>query len=71
MANIDLKEAYFFIPFHPGSKKFLRSKFQNQTYEFQCSPFVFVFSPLCIHQTYKTSYNLPQESGPFACNLPR
>lgn len=39
MANIDLKEAYFFIPIHSSSKKFLRFKFHNQTYEFQCLPF--------------------------------
>lgn len=39
MANIDLKEAYFFVPIHSTSKKYLRFKFQNQTYEFQCLPF--------------------------------
>lgn len=39
MTNIDLKEAYFFIPIHLSSRKFLRFKFKNQTYEFQCLPF--------------------------------
>lgn len=39
MANIDLKEAYFFIPIHSSSRKYLRFKFQGQVYEFQCLAF--------------------------------
>lgn len=51
MANIDLKDAYFFVPIHSSSKKYLRFRFQNQTYEFQCLPFglssaPFVFTKL-------------------------
>ena len=34
MARIDLKNAYFLIPMHNDSRKFLRFYFKNQLYEF-------------------------------------
>lgn len=39
MANIDLKEAYFLCPIHKDFRKYLRFKFLDQIYEFQCLPF--------------------------------
>lgn len=53
MAHIDLKEAYFLIPIHENSKKYLRFKFFNQTYEFQCLPFGLCSAPLIFTKLMK------------------
>ena len=35
MISVDMKDAYFHIPVHPRSRKFLRFVFNNQTYQFR------------------------------------
>ena len=37
--SIDLKDAYFHVPIHPGSWKFLRFAMEGQTYQFVALPF--------------------------------
>lgn len=39
MSSIDLKDAYFLIPIHTSSRKYLRFSFNNILYEFTCLPF--------------------------------
>lgn len=39
MSSIDLKEAYFLIPVHVSSRKYLRFSFKNNLFEFKCLPF--------------------------------
>ncbi|XP_015119029.1 uncharacterized protein LOC107042483 [Diachasma alloeum] len=39
LATLDLKDAYFLVPIHPDSKKFLRFSYNGQLYEFNCLPF--------------------------------
>lgn len=39
MSTVDLKDAYFLIPIHNEHKKFLRFKFGNKLYQFNCLPF--------------------------------
>ena len=39
MATVDLEDAYFVIPIEESFKKFLRFKFENVFYEFNCLPF--------------------------------
>ena len=37
--KIDLQDAYFHIPIHPSSRKYLRFAFENKVYQFQVLPF--------------------------------
>lgn len=51
MTSIDMKDAYFFVPIHNDSKKFLRFQFHSKTYQFNVLPFglntaPFVFTKL-------------------------
>ena len=38
--KIDLQDAYFHVPIHPSSRKYLRFAFENRVYQFQVLPFV-------------------------------
>ncbi len=38
MASVDLKDAYYSIPIHPQSRKYLRFLWQGQLYQFTCLP---------------------------------
>ena len=37
--KIDLQDAYFYVPIHPNSRKYLRFAFENRVYQFQVLPF--------------------------------
>ena len=37
--KIDLQDAYFHIPIHPSSRKYLRFSFENKVYQFRVLPF--------------------------------
>ena len=37
--KIDLQDAYFHVPIHPSSRKYLRFAFENRVYQFQVLPF--------------------------------
>ena len=37
--SIDLKDAYFHVPVHPASRKFMRIFFQGKVYQFKALPF--------------------------------
>ena len=37
--KIDLQDAYFHVPIHPDSRKYLRFAFENRVYQFQVLPF--------------------------------
>ena len=37
--KIDLQDAYFHVPIHPSSRKYLRFAFKNRVYQFQVLPF--------------------------------
>lgn len=39
MTSIDMKDAYFLVPIHSDHKKFLRFKYNDILYEFNCLPF--------------------------------
>lgn len=45
LATIDLTEAYFSIPIHRESKKFLRFRFEDQLFEFNYMPFGLCTAP--------------------------
>ena len=54
MCNIDLKDAYFLIPVHKSSRKFLRFQFQGQLFEFTCLPFGLSTSPYVFTKVMRT-----------------
>ena len=37
--KIDLQDAYFHVPIHPSSRKYLRFAFENKVYQFRVLPF--------------------------------
>ena len=37
--KIDMQDAYFHVPIHPSSRKYLRFAFENKVYQFQVLPF--------------------------------
>ena len=37
--TVDLQDAYFHVPIHPSSRKYLRFAFENKVYQFQVLPF--------------------------------
>lgn len=39
MASLDLKDAYYLVPMHRSSQRYLRFKFGNTLFEFTCLPF--------------------------------
>lgn len=45
MATLDLKDAYYSIPVHPDSRKYLRFRFKGILYQFTCLPFGLNVSP--------------------------
>lgn len=45
LAKIDLQDAYFLLPIHKNYRKYLRFKFQNQLFEFNCLPFGLNIAP--------------------------
>ena len=46
MTSLDFSDAYFHIPVHTRSRKFLRFHFQNQSYQFQAQPFGLSTAPM-------------------------
>lgn len=44
-ATIDLKDAFFLVPVHKKSRKYLRFSFEGILYEFHCLPFGYKLSP--------------------------
>ena len=45
MMKPDLKDAYYAVPIHPESRKYLRFQFKGTTYEFRCLPFGLSLAP--------------------------
>lgn len=53
MGTIDMKEAYYSVPIDKSYRKYLRFKFQNHTYEFQCLPFGLSLAPFVFTKLLK------------------
>ena len=54
LVKLDLKDAYFSVPIHPSSQKFLKFKWRGQTWQFKALPFGLSSAP-CFHQVDETS----------------
>ena len=46
MASIDLEKAYYSIPIHNDSRKYLRFSFDGNIYQFKCLPFGLSSAPV-------------------------
>ena len=45
MMKLDLRDAYYAVPIHPESRKYLCFQFKGTTYEFRCLPFGLSLAP--------------------------
>ena len=45
MITLDIKDAFLLVPVHKSSQKYLRFRFQEKCYQFQCLPFGLSTSP--------------------------
>lgn len=68
MASIDLKDAYFLINMHDSSKKYLRFKFERQTFEFNCLPFGLSSGPYIFTKLLKPVVSYLRNKGFFIVN---
>lgn len=57
MAHVDLKDAYFLIPMHRESRKYLRFRFGGYLYEFVCLPFGLSTAPFIFTKVLKPVVN--------------
>ena len=63
MASLDLKDAYFFIPIHKSSRKYLRFQWKGQIYEWTCVPFGLSLAPWLYTKIMKSVANFLREKG--------
>ena len=67
---LDFSDAYFHIPIHTGSRKYLRFHFQNLSYQFQCLPFGLYSAPMEFTGVVKEVKLMAQARG-IRIHLPR
>lgn len=63
MSTMDLKDAYFLIPIHESSKKYLRFQFQNKIYQFNVLPFGLSTAPFVFTKVMKPVIKLLRSCG--------
>ena len=63
MANLDLQDAYFTIPIHEESRKFLRFRWNDPLYEFVCMPFGLSTAPWVFSKILKPVVGFLRSSG--------
>ena len=63
VTSIDFKDAYFHIPIHPQSRKFLRFHFQGQSYQFKALPFGLSTAPMEFTTVVKEVKLMAQSKG--------
>ena len=59
--KIDLQDAYFHVPIHPSSRKYLRFAFENKVYQFRVLPFGLNTAP----RVFTHGDSIPAPSGGF------
>lgn len=67
MSNIDLQDAYFVIPVHKDSRKYLRFLFKGKTFEFTCLPFGLCVSPFVFTKVMKPVIGTLRSEGFLSC----
>ena len=63
VSSIDFSDAYFHIPIHFTSRKFLRFHFQNQSYQFRALPFGLSTAPMEFTAVVKEVKLMAQSRG--------
>ena len=63
--KIDLQDAYFHVPIHPSSRKYLRFAFKNRVYQFQVLPFGLNKAPQVFYSFGAHGDSIPAPSGGF------
>ena len=61
--SLDLKDAYFQVPIHKASRKFMRIELLGRTYQFRALPFGLSTSPWVFTKLVKTVKNLVHRAG--------
>ena len=63
VTSLDFSDAYFHIPMHTGSRKYLGFHFQNQSYQFQAFPFGLSTAPMEFTSVVKEVKLMAQSRG--------
>lgn len=66
MTSIDLKDAYFLLSVHDAHRKFLRFKFNDQLFGFNCLPFGLSTSPFVFTKLLKPVMEFLRKKGVIA-----
>jgi len=61
--SLDLKDAYFHVPIHPSSRKYLRFQFREETFQFRALPFGLSSAPWIFTKVMGQVKALAQEDG--------
>jgi len=61
--SLDLKDAYFHIPIHPSSRKFLRFQFLDKVFQFRALPFGLSSAPWIFTKVMAQVKSLAHEDG--------
>ena len=63
MASIDLKDAYYLVPVHEWSRKYLRFRFNKELFEFTCLPFGINVAPYFFTKIMKPVFSYLRTIG--------
>lgn len=63
MSTLDLKDAYFLVPIHKKSRKYLRFQFNNRLFEFNVLPFGLSTAPFIFTKIMKPVIKLLRSCG--------
>ena len=63
VTSLDFSDAYFHIPVHPQSRKYLRFHYQGQTYQFKVLPFGLLMAPMEFTVVVKEVKLMAQNQG--------
>ncbi|MES9880852.1 MAG: reverse transcriptase domain-containing protein [Sedimenticola sp.] len=62
-SSLDLRDAYFHVPIHPRSRKYLRFVFQGVVYQFRALPFGLAPAPFVFSRIVKTFLRYIHQRG--------
>lgn len=63
MCPVDLEDAYYLVPIHRDSRKFLRFAFQGNLYQFRCLPFGLCSAPFVFTKILKPAMRFLRRKG--------
>lgn len=60
---LDIKDAYYSVKIHPDSRKFLRFRWENRTYQFTCLPMGLASAPRVFTKIIKPVFSEIRKFG--------